>query len=134
MFLEFPQSRVFDLWIYTLGHMQLLIRSLKEQNPWSDDRVLIQVSNAGRLCMPVQFSADAVVLDADPSSLLRQRLSGIAPEDQVLVFLLKGRVVGYLRTNHVWHKIDQGSKYDLAGTSLIDHMQNIDEGVLNLRK
>lgn len=127
MFLEFPQPRVFDVWYYTLGHMQLVLRSLREQNPWSEDRVLIQASSAGRLCLPMQFSADAVVLDRDPDSALRQGLRGILPEDPVLVFLLHGTVVGYLKTNHVWHKVDQGAKYDPAGTSLLDHMQSIDE-------
>lgn len=127
MFLEFPQARVFDVWFYTIGHMQLVIRSLREQNPWSEDRVLIQASSAARLCLPMQFCADTVVLDRDPDSALRQGLRGILPVHPVLMFLLNGIVVGYLVTDHVWHKVDQGAKYDPAGTSLLDHMQSIDE-------
>src|SRR5262245_15798235 len=104
-------QRRFEMWLYAVGHGQLLLRSNRSDEV--PTRIEVLFKNVAALELPTLFDGLSITeATSDEAQSLNIQL-GSCPADRRKVFLLRGtNYLGYVVAGAVfWHE-DQGNHYD----------------------
>lgn len=107
--LEFSEARHFDIWMYGIGHSTLVLKSLREKNRSSNERIHILLTSVARISLPTHFLVDSISQD---SSLIKKINSDLYPthkNNNGLVFFHNGKMVGFVIAGGIVYAIDNGS-------------------------
>ena len=106
----FKSPRMFQVWEYTVGHKQLLLRSTKEE--MSDRRIDVYFKNVGAInLLTVLNGLEINEATAGDAIELQQEIAEAALDGRRAFFVGTGSFQGYVVASMVaWH--EDGGEYD----------------------
>src|SRR5215831_18564910 len=112
--------RMFQVWDYTIGHKQLLLRSTKG-NP-SDNRIDVYFKDVGAICLPTVLNGLKISEAGDVDrSVLLSKMTNETVNGRKLYLIESSAFQGYLLAGMIaWHE-DDGAYDDPSYFKLRDY-------------